>query len=104
MRVKWHRQLNAYLRARHTRHIEANVYDVLVTKGNSAGGIPGVIPVRFVMSTGGPGRVPVVRLGDRADIDSIGSMLRGRLESDVPPYLNEQRQLRIYGDSETLHP
>jgi hypothetical protein len=27
-------------------------------------------------------------------------MLRGQFESDVPPYLNERRQLRLYGDGD----
>ena len=92
--------VNRYLHARNARHIEAIIYDKLVAKGNSAGGIHGVIPVRFVMATGGPDGEPVVRMGDRTDINSLGSMLRGRFESDIPPYLNEQRQIRIYGDSD----
>ena len=27
-------------------------------------------------------------------------MLRGRFEADVPPYLNERKQLRLYGDKD----
>ena len=92
--------VNGYLRARNTRHIEASIYDTLVAKLNSADGIPGVITVRFVMGTGGPRQEPVVRMGSRVDILSLSSLLRGRLKSDVPPYLNERRQLRIYGDED----
>ena len=29
-------------------------------------------------------------------------MLRGQFESDVPPYLNERRQLRLYGEDDVF--
>ena len=92
--------INVYLRARDTRHIEATIYDSLIAKADNAGAIPGVTPVRFVMASGGPSQEPVVRTGNQADITALASMIRGRFDSDIPPYLNEQRQLRIYGDQD----
>jgi hypothetical protein len=53
--------------------------------------------VRFVMAQGGPTENPVVRDGDPTEIDRLADLLRGRLEIDIPPYLNERRQLRLYG-------
>ena len=56
--------------------------------------------VRFVMVSGKPGVEPIIRDGDVTDLDKLASMLRGRLETDIPPYLNERRQLRLYGDDD----
>ncbi|MDI1262036.1 MAG: hypothetical protein PS018_02105 [bacterium] len=69
-------------------------------KGDLAAGVPGVTAVRFVMVAGAPKRDAVVHEGDPADLDALVELLRGRLESDVPPYLNERRQLRIYGSDD----
>jgi hypothetical protein len=62
-----------------------------------ATGVPGITAVRFVMASGGPRRDAVVREGDPADLAALAQLLLGRLETNVPPYLNERRQLRIYG-------
>lgn len=89
--------VNAYLRSRGERHLEACVYDAkLIAPGS--GGIPGVMAVRLSMASGAPDVDPVVRDGDRADLASLARLLRGRFESDITPYLNERRQLRIYSD------
>ena len=66
-------------------------------KTDLATGVPGVTAVRFIMVPGAPKRDAIVHEGDPADLDALVELLRGRLESDVPPYLNERRQLRIYG-------
>lgn len=91
------RSVDAYLRARGERHLEAVVYTGGLTNGDIAAGIPGVTAVRFVMSSGAPKPDAVVREGDPADLEGLAKLLRGRLESEAPPYLNERRQLRIYG-------
>jgi hypothetical protein len=91
------RSVDAYLRARGERHLEAVVYTRHLTKGDLAAGVPGVTAVRFVMVPGKPAAEPVVREGEPADLDSLAVLLRGRLEADIPPYLNERRQLRLYG-------
>ena len=92
--------VNAYLRARGSRHIEAVIYEKRLTKSDIAAGIPGVTAVRFVMVPGGPVSEPVVRTGEPADLNTLAFMLRGQFEADVPPYLNERRQLRLYGDED----
>ena len=91
------RSVDAYLRARGERHLEAIVYTKRLTKGNLAAGVPGITAVRFVMASGAPKRDAVVREGDPADLETLAGLLRGRFDADVPPYLNERRQLRLYG-------
>ena len=88
------------VRARGERHLEAFVYTKRVKKGDLAAGVPGVTAVRFVMVPGAPKRDSVVREGDPADLDALVELLHGSLERDVPPYLNERRQLRIYGQED----
>jgi len=91
------RSVDAYLRARGERHLEAIVYTKRLTKGNLAAGVPGITAVRFVMASGPPRRNAIVREGDPADLEALAGLLRGRFDADVPPYLNERRQLRLYG-------
>lgn len=92
--------VNAYLRTQGERHIEALIYGKHLTSGDLASGIPGVTAVRFVMAQGGPGSEPIVRTGELTELNALASMLRGQFEVDVPPYLNERRQLRLYGDED----
>ena len=89
--------VDAYLRARGERHLEAIVYTKRLTKGNLAAGVPGITAVRFAMASGAPRRDAIVREGDPADLAALAGLLRGRFDADVPPYLNERRQLRLYG-------
>lgn len=89
--------VDAYLRSRGERHLEAYVYGGKLIAPDSDG-IPGVTAVRLSMASGAPDAAPVVRDGDRADLASLAQLLRGRFEADIPPYLNERRQLRIYSD------
>uniref|UniRef100_UPI00258F4509 hypothetical protein n=1 Tax=Diaphorobacter sp. TaxID=1934310 RepID=UPI00258F4509 len=44
--------VNAYLRARNERHLEAIVYPIKLTRGDLSAGIPGATAVRFVMASG----------------------------------------------------
>ena len=89
--------VDAYLRARGERHLEAIVYTKGLAKGDLATGVSGITAVRFVMAPGAPKRDAVVREGDPADLERLAGLLRGRFDADVPPYLNERRQLRLYG-------
>lgn len=91
------RSVNAYLRAQGERHLQALIYTKRLSKGNLAAGAPGVTAVRFVMGPGAPGRVPVVYEGNPEDVQELAATLRGRLDTEIAPYLNERRQLRIYG-------
>ncbi|KMO22857.1 HsdM family class I SAM-dependent methyltransferase [Methylobacterium indicum] len=92
--------VNAYLRARGERHLEALIYPQSMTATDWAGGIPGVAAVRFVMAKGAPGSNAVVHDGKAEDLETLAAALRGQFETDIPPYLNERRQLRIYGDKD----
>ena len=89
--------VDAYLRARGERHLEAVIYPVRLSKGDLGSGISGVTAVRFLMAPGAPGAQSVVRDGDPADLEQLAALLRGRLDADIPPYLNERRQMRLYG-------
>ncbi|HGM8378878.1 TPA: HsdM family class I SAM-dependent methyltransferase [Pseudomonas aeruginosa] len=93
------RTVNAYLRARGKRHLEAVVYSRHAAAGNTADGVPGVDAVRFAMVAGAPSDAPRVHLGSEAEIERLGALLRGQVNADVPPYLNERRQLRIYDEN-----
>ena len=53
------RSVDAYLRARGERHLEAVVYTKRLTKGDLAAGVPGVTAVRFVMASGAPNEIPL---------------------------------------------
>lgn len=94
------KSVDAYLRARGERHLEPVVYTERQTKGALAAGVPGVTAVRFVITSGAPKRDVVVREGDPADLNALTQLLLGRFETEVPPYLNERRQLRIYGSGD----
>ncbi|MGP9821231.1 N-6 DNA methylase [Salinarimonas sp. NSM] len=92
--------VDAYLRARNVRHLEAVIYPAYVTKADLASGIPGITAVRFVMAQGGPGQEPVVRDGEPEELQALSAMLRGQFDVPIPPYLNERRQIRLYGSDD----
>ena len=94
------RTVDAYLRARNERHLEAVIYPVRLTKGDLASGAPGITAVRFVMAKAGPGREPIVRDGDPTELDALAALLRGQFDAAIPPYLNERRQIRLYGSDD----
>ena len=93
------RTVNAYLRARGKRHLEAVIYPRHIAVGNVIDGTPGVDAVRFAMVAGAPTDVPCVHQGGEAEIVRLAALFRGQVSSDVPPYLNERRQLRIYDEN-----
>ena len=92
--------VNAYFRARGKRHLEAVVYPQGVVGANPIQGTLGITAVRFAISAGFPPNEPAVRQGDSADIDRLATLFQGQTNTNVPPYLNERRQLRIYGDND----
>lgn len=92
--------VNTYLRARGKRHLEAVVYPQSVIQANLDKGSPGITAVKFLMVSGPPTSTPVVRQGQGIDMEHLTSLLRGQVNSDIPPYLNERRQLRIYADKD----
>lgn len=92
--------VNAYLRARGKRHLAAVVYPPRAMPVNPTDGQPGATAVRFAMVAGAPTDVPNVRQGSEDEIARLATLLRGQVTPDVPPYLNERRQLRIYIDND----
>ena len=92
--------INAYLRARGERHLEAHVYPIALARTNYVDAVPGVTAVRFVMASGQPTEVPLVHDGNPDELQSVASLLRGKLDAEVAPYLNERRQLRLYGTND----
>ena len=92
--------MDAYLRVRGERHLEARVYTKRVLESDFSAGVPGVTAVRFLMAPGRPPAEPVVREGEPTDLAKLADMLGGQVEAEVPPYLNERRVLRIYGSKD----
>ena len=92
--------INTYLRAQNTRHVHAAIYRKRFANTDFATRVPGITAVRFRMAPGGPGLEPVVREDDPSHLDALVTKLRGHLGADSPPYLNERRVLRIYGDDD----
>ena len=92
--------INTYLRTRGERHLQATIYPCNLAATDAHTGVPGVMAVRFTMASGAPGSKATVYRGQSRDLDTLTEMLRGRFEADKPPYLNERRQLRIYGDND----
>ena len=93
------RTVNAYLRARGKRHLEAVIYPQRVSDGNAINGTPGIDAVRFAMVAGAPSEVPCVHQGCKEEIARLAALFRGQVNSEVPPYLNERRLLRIYDEN-----
>jgi len=93
------RTVNAYLRARGRRHLEAVIYPQRVSTDNAVDGTPGVDAVRFAMVAGAPSGTPCVHQGSEQEISRLASLFRGQINSEVPPYLNERRLLRIYDEN-----
>jgi len=93
------RTVNAYLRARGKRHLEAVIYPRHIAAGNAIDGTPSMDAIRFVMVAGAPSGVPCVHQGSDEEIARLATLFRGQVNSDVPPYLNERRQLRIYDEN-----
>ena len=92
--------VNTYLRALGKRHLEASIYPRTVLQADLASGIPGIAAVRFSMQPGVPRKEALVHQGRESDLEQLTTLLRGQVNPDVPPYLNERRQLRIYTEND----
>lgn len=93
------RTVNAYLRARGQRHLEAIVYPRYTLAPNAINGVSGIDVVKFVMVSGAPTERLQVHQGNSAEVERLRTLLHGQTHSDIPPYLNERRQLRIYEEN-----
>jgi hypothetical protein len=96
------RVVNAYLRARGKRHLEAVLYPKRRALSKASESPYNITAVKFTMITGAPSDTPFVRQGDDAEVQRFTELLRGQINADIPPYLNERRQLRIYNDNEVV--
>lgn len=88
--------VDGYLRTRGMRHLEAVVYSRPLVSTSWADGSGGLTAVQFRMKTGRPAREPTIKLGEDAELTLLADQLKGRIKSDLPPYLNERRNLRLY--------
>ncbi len=85
--------INAYLRARGERHLEAELLQLGGIRDEEAG----LSAVRFRMVAGRPpDMVPAARRPGSPP-PSIAAILADFVEASRLPYLNEKRQLRVYG-------
>ena len=87
------RVVNAYLRARGERHLEAITY----SHHSQQRELPGAMVVGFTMNAGAVEDTTIFREGDEDDVVRLAHFL----SENVPalqsiPYLNERRQLRVY--------
>lgn len=92
--------VDGYLRTKGARHLQAAVYSRALISASWADGGAGLTAVRFRMGSGPPPREPTVEAGDDTELSALAEQLKGWLQPDLPPYLNERRNLRLYlGDS-----
>lgn len=92
--------VDSYLQTRGARHLEAAVYSRPLISASWGDGEGGLTAVRFRMGTGAPPREPTIGTGEDAELAALAEQLKGWMKSDLPPYLNERRNLRLYlGDS-----
>lgn len=92
--------VNAFLRAAGKRHLEAALYPHQLSAANVGTGTPGITAVRFAMAAGGPTDELIVREGNQVEVERLSDLLRGQLNTTVPPYLNERRHLRVYAEND----
>jgi N-6 DNA methylase len=92
--VEFASAVNAFLRTRGVRHLEGRVYPSRPT-------IPATLratnltAVRFSMVSGAPNGQDV-KVGRIHEIEGITDILQRNMRTDLPSYLGERRQLRIY--------
>jgi len=89
--------INAYLRAKGERHVEA---DVLAFDAATSGLEDALAAVRFRMRPGAPADSAAVHVVVASREGGLGGLLGGLSKGTTLPYLNERRQLRIYGSDD----
>ena len=92
--------VNAYLEAHGTRHLEGIIYREPLEGASVPAGLQLSKAVRFAIAQGRPMAEPVLRQGDPQELSALVAKFHGQLSSQPPPYLNESRQIRIYGSED----
>jgi hypothetical protein len=92
--------INRYLRARNTRYLSAEIVSAETSNEGSRVGIPGIAAIRLVMNSGPNNYSPHVGDAPSQAQQQLSRLLKGTANGAIPPYLNERRQLRIYGDDD----
>ncbi|MER8459267.1 N-6 DNA methylase [Mesorhizobium sp. M1300] len=92
--------VDSYLRTKGVRHLKAAVFSKSLISANWADGAGGLTAVRFRMGSGAPPREPAIEIGEDVELQALAAQLKAWMKTDLPPYLNERRNLRLYlGDS-----
>jgi len=90
------RVVDDYLRAKGQRHLEATIYRRALVHASWTESSPGLTAVRFTMASGNPINGPIVHQSEGQELDGLSELIRAKLHSDIAPYLNERRLLRVY--------
>jgi hypothetical protein len=92
--------VDRYLRAKGERHLEATVYSQSLMRASWEENSPGLTAVRFSMAAGKANGHPIVHHGGGPELGDIGALLKEKLRSNIAPYINERRLLRVYLDKD----
>lgn len=92
--------VNAYLTTRGARHLRAIIYRDRLSSFPTGTVLDSSIAVRFAVAQGPSGPEPHLRDGDPQELRDLGAKFQGMLSSQGLPYLNESRQVRIYGSED----
>jgi len=92
--------VNAYLTVRGVRHLRAIIYRDCLSSFLTGTVLDSGIAVRFAVAQGPPSPEPRLRDGDPQELQDVAAKFQGLLSSQGLPYLNESRQVRIYGSED----
>lgn len=91
--------IDRFLRARGERHLEATIFSRPLARASWTSGDPGLTAIRLNMAPGRPD-MPIVHVSDGVELEGLAERLLGNAGTDLLPYLNERRQMRLYvGDA-----
>ena len=92
--------VNAYLTVRGVRHLTAIIHRDPLSSFPTGTVLDSSIAVRFALAQGPAGSEPRLRDGDPRELQDVAAKFQGLLSSQGLPYLNESRQVRIYGNED----
>ncbi|WP_315827304.1 MULTISPECIES: Eco57I restriction-modification methylase domain-containing protein, partial [unclassified Bradyrhizobium] len=88
--------INNYLRVGGQRHLQATIFRRAVSIADWDAGSSGLLAVRFTMQPGRASAEPIVNISSENELNGLGNFLLSKLQTDIAPYINERRLLRIY--------